>query len=92
MFIEPLLYISKHKQPFSLLILITHVCGSRDHINIEHAYSGYSLPKRDSIHRPISDYQLELDSALTVQATMAGLLSSFILDVKNELEWIYLLV
>ena len=47
---EPLLYISKHKQPFSLTILITHVCGSRDHINIEHAYSGYSLPKRDSIH------------------------------------------
>ena len=33
------------------VILITHVCGSRDHINIEHAYSGYSLPKRDLIHR-----------------------------------------
>ena len=26
------------------LSLITHVCGSRDHINIAHAYSGYSLP------------------------------------------------
>ena len=50
MFIEPLLYISKHKQPFSLLILKTHVCGSRDHINIEHAHSVYSLPKQDLIH------------------------------------------
>ena len=29
-------------------ILITHVCGTRDHINIEHAYS---LPKWDSIHQ-----------------------------------------
>ena len=49
--LHSLLYISKHKQPFSLLILMTHVCGSKYHINIEHAHSGYSLPKLDSIHR-----------------------------------------
>ena len=38
-----------------LLILITHVCGSRDQINIEHVHSRYSFPKRDSIHRGSSD-------------------------------------
>ena len=49
--------------------------------HIEHAYSGYSLPKRDSIHRSISDYQLELDSALTGQATTAGLKYMFSVDL-----------
>ena len=43
-------------------IFITHVCGSRDHINIEHVHSGYSLPKRDLIHRDRVHFQLELGS------------------------------
>ena len=47
-----------------LFILITHVCESRDHINIEHAYSGYSLPKRDSIHR-VQRCKLQLNASLT---------------------------
>ena len=64
--------ISKHKQPFSLLILITHICGSRDHINIEHAYSGYSLPKWDSIHRSRASTVFEHCRVLYLQATMAG--------------------
>ena len=33
---------------------------------------GTIRPERDSIHRSISDYQLELDSALTIKATTAG--------------------
>ena len=31
-------------------------------------HTQYKRPERDLIHRPISDYQIELDSALTVQA------------------------
>ena len=65
-------YIYKHKQPFSLPILITHVCGSRDHINIEHAYSLYSLPELDSIHQCRVKSVIRLP--LYLQATMAGLL------------------
>ena len=42
-------------------LLISHVCGSRDHINIEHAYGWYSLPKRDSILRP-KECLLEFDA------------------------------
>ena len=38
--------------PDWLRSFITHLCESMDHMNIEHAHSEYSLPKRDSIHRP----------------------------------------
>ena len=69
-------YISKHKQPYSLLILITHVCGSGDHINIEHAHSGYSLPKQDSIHR--RRVKSVIRPPLYPQATTAGLMLKLI--------------
>ena len=68
--VEELCQVSKHKQPFSSLILITHVCGSRDHINIEHANSGNSLPKRDSIHR--RRVKSVIRPPLYHQATTAG--------------------
>ena len=72
MFIEPLLYISMNVQPFSLHAHITCICGSRDHINIEHAHSRYSLPKRDSISGPPVASYLNLDVALDHSATTAG--------------------
>ena len=34
-----------------VLIWVMSLDWLRSYINIEHAYSGYSLPKRDSIHR-----------------------------------------
>ena len=56
-----------HSQFF---ILITHVCKSRYLINIEHAHSGHSLPKWDSIHRP--RVTLPTKQTLYPQATTTG--------------------
>ena len=50
-----------------LFILITHICESRDHRT---CYSGYSLPKRDSIRR--RRVMLLMKQALCSQATTAG--------------------
>ena len=58
-----------------LFILISHVCESRDLINIEHAYSGYSLPKRDLIHR--RRVTLLMKQTLYPQATTAGFQNYF---------------
>ena len=66
------LHISMNVQPFSVHSHITQICESRDHINIEHAHSGYSLPKRDLISGPLVASYLNLDVTLDHSATMAG--------------------
>ena len=52
-------------------MLITYVCENRDHINIGHAHSGYSLPKRVLIHR--HRVKSVIRPPLYPQATTAGL-------------------
>ena len=49
---------------------IAHVCWSRDQLKIEHAYSGYGLPKRYSIHR--RRVKSVIRPPLYPQATTAG--------------------